>query len=281
MSEEINYKRAVEQLLEIDTFFTEDLAVKGKALNISVVGGEISQSAQSQPPKAISGSPLPKRAVAVIMEEKMPNLELNENMTPEQALERIAEQIKLCNQCEISNTRQNAVPGEGNPEADIVFVGEAPGADEDRTGKPFVGRAGQLLTKIIAAMGLSREQVFICNTLKCRPPENRDPKTNEKQTCRHFLQNQLGVIKPKVIVALGSHAAREVLQTDEPIGKLRGKFHEITLTGCEEKIKVMPTYHPAYLLRNYSPDNRKRVWEDMQTVMQLLGLKAPESKSEE
>ena len=135
----------------------------------------------------------------------------------------------------------------------------------------------ELLTKIITAMGLKREQVYICNTLKCRPPENRDPLTSEKDACRHFLLSQIEIIKPKVIVALGSHAAKELLNTDESIGKLRGVFHEYKTSPGAAPIKLMPTYHPAYLLRNYSPDNRRRVWEDMQLVMAELGLKLPKN----
>ncbi len=279
MSEVTNFNRAIEQLLELDTFFTSDFAV-----NYPVSGtyddaeaglehkGDVGSDAADSLGNGARQGALNASPVAFKRDDFVT---VGVYMTKQQAMEEIASRVRECRKCAISGTRQNAVPGEGCAEAEIVFVGEAPGADEDRSGKPFVGRAGQLLTKIITAMGLTREQVFICNTLKCRPPENRDPQSEEKNSCRHFLENQLTVIKPKVIVALGSHAAKELLQTDEKIGKLRGKFHQYKPSEDSEAIKVMPTYHPAYLLRNYSPDNRRRVWEDIQTVMDMLGLEKP------
>lgn len=193
-------------------------------------------------------------------------------------LEKTAQECKKCKKCQIGTQRQNAVPGEGSDCARIVFVGEAPGADEDEQGRPFVGRAGKLLTKIITAMGLDREDVFICNILKCRPPGNRDPKTEEIQNCLGFLQKQLEIIEPEVIIALGAHAARTLLDTDETIGKLRGKFHEYHTSPGKKAIKMMATYHPAYLLRSYSPGNRRKVWMDMQQVLNELGMPIPEKK---
>jgi uracil-DNA glycosylase len=189
----------------------------------------------------------------------------------------IAEEVRNCCCCGLGKTRKNAVPGEGNPNAQIVFVGEAPGADEDEQGRPFVGRAGQLLDKIIAAMGLQRKDVFICNVLKCRPPENRDPKPDEIISCIHFLEKQLEIIKPEIIVALGAHAARTLLKSNDSIGQLRGKFLNYYTASGYGPIKLMATYHPAYLLRNYSDDNRRRVWEDMQKVMRELGMPVPKS----
>ncbi len=185
----------------------------------------------------------------------------------------IANDIEQCCCCEIGKSRTNPVPGEGNPHAKLVFVGEAPGADEDTQGRPFVGRAGKLLTNMISAMGLERKDVFICNILKCRPPENRDPKPDEIIKCSPFLNRQLEIIKPHVIVALGAHAAKTLLKTTQPIGKLRGQFLDYYTHDGAEPIKLMPTYHPSYLLRNYSVDNRKRVWQDLQKVMDHLGLK--------
>ena len=149
-----------------------------------------------------------------------------------------------------------------------MFIGEAPGADEDEQGKPFVGRAGQLLTKIIEAMGLKREDVYIANMLKCRPPENRPPQPDEMAACHSFLQRQIEMIKPQVICTLGKHASQGVLKTETPITKLRGRFQDF------HGIKLMPTYHPAYLLRN--PAEKKTVWEDMQQIMAVLGLKKKE-----
>lgn len=191
------------------------------------------------------------------------------------SLSEIADRVQKCRKCAIGSTRLNAVPGDGSPTARLVFVGEAPGADEDEQGLPFVGRAGQLLEKMIVAMGLARSEVFICNTLKCRPPENRDPKPDEIANCMPFLKKQLAAIRPEVIVALGAHAARTLLDTDQPIGQMRGQFHEYRFSDELPPAKLMPTYHPSYLLRNYSDDNRRRVWEDLQKVMKEMGLEPP------
>lgn len=191
-------------------------------------------------------------------------------------LKQIAEEVNACRKCQLGNLRKNPVPGEGNPQAQIVFVGEGPGADEDAQGRPFVGRSGQLLDKIIIAMGLKRSDVYICNIVKCRPPENREPRPEEIISCLPFLKRQLGLIRPKVIVALGAPAAKTLLETNKPIGQLRGKFHDFNFDDFSPPIKLMPTFHPAYLLRNYSDDNRRKVWEDMKTVLAELGLPIPE-----
>ena len=196
----------------------------------------------------------------------------------EDSLEKIAVEVRLCRKCEIGSVRTNAVPGQGNPKARLMFVGEAPGADEDQQGLAFVGRAGKLLTDIIIAMGLTREEVFIGNVIKCRPPGNRDPKLDEIGNCWPYLKRQLELIQPEVIVALGAHAAKTLLNTTDAIGKLRGQFHEYKFSDDLPPAKLMPTYHPAYLLRNYSYDNRKRVWEDMMKVLKELGLPVPKKK---
>ena len=177
-------------------------------------------------------------------------------------LEDIREELGDCRRCPLHQGRNNLVFGEGNPNTDLVFVGEAPGADEDIQGRPFVGRAGQLLTKIIEAMGLTREEIYICNILKCRPPGNRNPKSEEIEACEPFLIKQLQAIKPKVICALGTFATHTLLGTNVPISALRGRFHSY------QEIKFMPTYHPAYLLRN--PGAKKQVWEDVQMIMKAL-----------
>jgi len=187
-------------------------------------------------------------------------------------LEKIAEQVKKCFKCGLESSRTNTVPGEGNPNARIMFIGEAPGADEDAQGRPFVGRAGQLLDKIIEACGLKRSDVFIGNILKCRPPENRDPRAEEIISCLPYLQRQIEIIEPEIIVALGAHAARTLLNTTKSIGQLRGQFHEYYAGISRPPIKLMATYHTAYLLRNYTPENRRRVWEDMKKVLVELGL---------
>ncbi len=191
-------------------------------------------------------------------------------------LEKIADEVRRCRKCELGSSRTKAVPGEGNPRARLMFVGEAPGADEDVQGKPFVGRAGQLLDKVIAAMGLRRNDVFIGNVLKCRPPNNRDPRAEEIISCQPYLQSQIELINPEIIVALGAHAARTLLNSTKSIGQLRGKFHEYHLGIGKPPIKLLATYHTAYLLRNYSPENRRRVWEDMKKVLAELGLPVPE-----
>ncbi|TFG48048.1 MAG: uracil-DNA glycosylase [Candidatus Brocadiia bacterium] len=192
-------------------------------------------------------------------------------------LKNLAADIDRCRKCELGSLRKNSVPGQGNPAAMIMFVGEGPGADEDDQGLPFVGRAGQLLDKIIVAMGLKRSQVYICNIIKCRPPENRDPKPDEIASCLPYLQKQIELIQPEIIVALGAHSARTLLGSPKPIGELRGRFIEYYPGLDKPPIKLMPTYHPAYLLRNYSDDNRLRVWEDMKKVLQELGLPIPQS----
>jgi len=168
-----------------------------------------------------------------------------------------------CTRCKLHALgRRQIVFGVGNPEADLMFVGEAPGADEDIQGFPFVGRAGQLLTKIIEAIDLKREDVYIANVIKCRPPGNRNPEQDEVETCEPFLFRQIDVIKPKVIVALGTFAARALLRTLDPISRLRGRVYDY------RGAKLIPTFHPAYLLRN--PASKREVWEDMKVVRKLL-----------
>ncbi len=190
-------------------------------------------------------------------------------------LKKIGIEAAKCTRCEPGQSRAKIVPGEGNPNTRVVFVGEAPGADEDAQGRPFVGRSGKLLEKIINAMGFMRQDIYICNILKCRPPKNRPPKREEIELCLPFLQRQLEIIQPEIIVALGASAAHALLKTKKPIGELRGKFHEYYTSEDAEPIKLMPTYHPAYLLRNYSVDNRRRVWQDMQKVVAELGIELP------
>ena len=179
------------------------------------------------------------------------------------ALAELEKEFKNCVLCGLSRTRTQVVFGTGSPEAALMFVGEAPGFDEDQRGEPFVGQAGQLLTRIIAAMGLRREDVYIANCLKCRPPNNRSPLPTEIVTCKPILLRQIEIIRPRVLCALGKFAAQTLLQTEEPISRLRGKFREF------EGAKLMPTFHPAYLLRN--PGDKKLVWQDMQLVMKELG----------
>ncbi|MFB3894607.1 MAG: uracil-DNA glycosylase family protein [Phycisphaerae bacterium] len=196
------------------------------------------------------------------------------------ALAALAEQhIKTCRACILHAQRRQAVPGEGDPCAQLVFVGEGPGEEEDRTGRPFVGRAGQLLDKMIAAMGLRREQVYICNVVKCRPPGNRTPEPAERVTCMPYLVRQLQIIAPKVIVALGNPAMQTLLDTREGITRMRGNWQKLGPIGEGlAGIPVMPTFHPAFILRSYNEDTRGKVWSDLQKVMELLGLRKPGKK---
>jgi uracil-DNA glycosylase family 4 len=184
-------------------------------------------------------------------------------LTPIDALAAVRADIGDCTRCKLhTQGRSQVVFGVGNPEADLMFVGEAPGADEDVQGVPFVGRAGQLLTKIIEAIGMKREDVYIANVIKCRPPQNRNPEPDEVDTCEPFLFRQIDIIKPKVIVALGKFGAQTLLKTLEPISKLRGRVFEYRGS------KLIPTFHPAYLLRN--PSSKREVWEDMKLARKLL-----------
>ncbi len=195
---------------------------------------------------------------------------------PDQSVSRpdltaVREQLGDCRRCGLCETRNKIVFGVGDANAPLMFIGEAPGADEDRKGEPFVGRAGQLLDRMIGAMGWTRESVYIANVLKCRPPGNRDPKPAEVEQCKPFLFRQIEAIQPKVIVTLGKPAAHLVLNTRAPISALRGRFQQF------RGVPVMPTFHPAYLLR--SPDRKRYAWEDLQQVMvelERVGVSAPQ-----
>ncbi len=189
------------------------------------------------------------------------------------ALDAVQSEVAACTLCdELAATRTQTVFGVGNPMARLVFLGEAPGADEDRLGEPFVGRAGQLLTDIIEkGMGLKRDDVYILNVLKCRPPGNRNPSTIEAENCKPFLDRQLEIIQPEYICCLGTIAAQNLLATKQAIGKLRGKFHSYG------DAKVLATYHPAYLLRN--PSAKKQVWEDMKLLMREMGIDFPNTSN--
>lgn len=178
------------------------------------------------------------------------------------ALNALRQQIGDCQRCKLSKCRKNIVFGAGSANSRIVFVGEGPGRDEDLQGEPFVGRAGQLLTKMIKAMGYKREEVYIANIIKCRPPDNRNPEDDEIRSCYPYLAEQLKIIKPAVIIALGKFAAQTLLATETRISRLRGHFHQY------QGIPLMPTYHPAYLLRNEG--SKREAWEDLKQVMKLL-----------
>ena len=181
-------------------------------------------------------------------------------------LEELKRQVSKCELCELHRSRTQTVFGIGHPAADWLIIGEAPGVDEDRKGEPFVGRAGQLLTNMLRAIGLAREEVFIANILKCRPPNNRDPKQEEIEKCRPYLRQQIELIKPKIILAVGRIAAQSLLNTDTPIGRLRGKRFSYEDT----EIPLIATYHPAYLLR--SPQQKRKAWEDLKFALEIKDL---------
>ena len=185
-------------------------------------------------------------------------------MSRRETLAALENEFKDCQRCPLGRTRTKIVFGGGNPEARLMFVGEAPGFDEDRQGLPFVGAAGQLLTKIILAMKLDRDKVYIANCLKCRPPGNRSPLPEEIDTCHPILKRQIEIIRPKVICALGKFAAQALLKNQEPISRMRGRFFDL------DGIRVLPTFHPAYLLRN--PADKKLVWQDMRLIMRELNI---------
>jgi len=199
------------------------------------------------------------------LEQVRSRMETAKGVKNESSLSDLEQAWAGCTRCRLAETRKRLVFGEGDSGAELVFIGEGPGRDEDLLGRPFVGRAGELLTRIIGAMGLRRDQVYITNVVKCRPPGNRNPLPDEMEACNPCLTKQLELIHPKVVCALGAVASRALLETQAPITVLRGRFHS---TGA---YPVFPTYHPAFLLRNSS--KKREVWEDMQQIMEFLGIK--------
>jgi len=225
-----------------------------------------------------------KSAVAARVADRniMPVLPSNPEQAitdPVAALKLIREDLGDCTRCKLHKGRTQIVFGVGNPYADLMFVGEGPGADEDAQGAPFVGRAGQLLNNMIKAMGIRREDVYIANVVKCRPPGNRTPERDESETCSPFLMRQIAVIKPKVVVALGAVAAKNLLATNASMSELRGRFYDFMPSGARSSdpswqgTKLAVTYHPAFLLRD--PRQKGEAWKDLQMVMKYLGLDPP------
>ncbi len=224
---------------------------------VSRAGTTARASAPSSVASPAAAPPLPVELFA-----KYPGLEKTST------LDELREFIGECSRCKLAPLRKNLVYGVGNPNAQLMFVGEAPGAEEDARGEPFVGRAGQLLTDIIErGMGLRRSDVYICNVIKCRPPENRNPEPDEVASCEPFLFRQIEIVKPRAIVGLGTFAVQAVLKVKTPISKLRGNWHEF------RGVRFMPTFHPAYLLRN--PSDKRLVWADIQEVMKFLDMPIP------
>jgi uracil-DNA glycosylase family 4 len=237
---------------------------------VSAVGAGRPQPSRENPPepaKLSAGAPTEagRSAAAAPIESLYRYAGLEKTLD----LGALSEFIGDCQRCKLAPCRTNLVFGVGNPRAELMFVGEAPGADEDLRGEPFVGRAGQLLTDIIErGMGMTRAEVYICNVIKCRPPENRNPEPDEVAACEPFLFRQIDIVQPKVIVGLGTFAVQAVLKLKTPISKLRGVWHEV------RGVKMMPTFHPAYLLRN--PADKRLVWADIQEVMKVLGRTIPQ-----
>jgi uracil-DNA glycosylase family 4 len=255
-------------------------------LDISSVSTHSNVIPREEPPlpKPVRKLELPKAASLAAPLTTTPKISLPPLPTPagpslfesidkiaDDTLLKIRENLGECTRCKLHSTRHKIVFGDGNPKAELVFVGEGPGADEDAQGLPFVGRAGRLLTQMIEAMGLQRKDVYICNVVKCRPPENRQPEEDEVSTCSPFLLRQIDTIAPKVIVCLGAVAAKTLLQTNRGISQFRGEWLEF------RGRKLLATYHPAYLLRN--PPAKSEVWKDLQKVMAVLGLEVKKGKS--
>ncbi len=247
----------------------------------SVRKSEESASPQPDPSVSTAASPAAPNATAplsLLQPDALAAPQIETHYTREQKIPLLAEldakQVKPCTRCRLCETRKNTVFGEGDPDAKIFFIGEGPGENEDIQGRPFVGRAGELLNKMIAGMGLRREQVFIANIVKCRPPDNRVPAPDEVATCTPYLIRQLEIIHPKVIVTLGLPASKYMLESRLSMGKLRGQWHNW------RGIKLMPTYHPAFLLRSYTEENRAAVWSDLKQVMAEVGLPIPSRQRE-
>jgi uracil-DNA glycosylase family 4 len=227
---------------------------------------KVPMAASSATPAKVT-SPVP---VIPVVAPSGPSLFDSVNKVQDDTLLKIREDIGDCTRCKLHKGRNKIVFGDGNPKAQLVFIGEGPGADEDAQGLPFVGRAGKLLTQMIEAMGLQRKDVYICNVVKCRPPENRPPEPDEVEVCSQYLLRQIDAINPKVLVCLGAVAAKTLLETNRGITQFRGQWLEW------RGRKLMATYHPAYLLRN--PNAKGEVWKDLQKVMAELGLQAPKKK---
>jgi uracil-DNA glycosylase len=242
-----------EELRELVARVRTHLALRGRSGLLGVSRGASSRRAAAEPvgrlPEPDAALPLSDRALGLL---------------------RVREELGDCQRCKLAAGRKNLVFGIGNPNAHLVFVGEGPGAEEDERGEPFVGKAGQLLTKMIEAMGYARADVYICNVVKCRPPGNRNPEPDEIAACEPFLQAQLAAIGPRMVVALGKFAVQCLLRDDAPISRLRGQFRQY------QGIALMPTFHPAYLLRD--PSKKKEAWQDLKAVMAALkqmGLEPP------
>ncbi|MEQ8765550.1 MAG: uracil-DNA glycosylase [Planctomycetota bacterium] len=252
---------ALRRHVELEKLFGQTDARKPEPRPVPSAAEIPREAAQPEPMREASKAPESSRKASAPREPLAPAT--NEIIIPpEIALQDVREEANACTRCRLAETRTNVVFGEGSLSAQVMFVGEGPGADEDEQGRPFVGKAGQLLTKIIESIQLRREDVYIANVLKCRPPNNRDPRPDEVACCIGYLKRQIAIIRPVVICTLGSHAARAVLGVTRGVTSLRGKVHH--WQGCQ----VVPTWHPAYLLRN--PPAKRDTWDDIRLVKRLL-----------
>lgn len=254
--------RDSEELLRLAAGLRTHLDLRARSGLLGVPAAKMGRTTTTDPPAAgpvASGAAVDAPATTALTARGAEGLRL--------VREELREGEGDCRRCKLCQGRTNLVFGVGNPDAHLVFVGEGPGADEDAQGEPFVGKAGQLLNKMIEAMGYAREDVYICNVVKCRPPGNRNPEPDEIEACEPFLKKQLAAIRPQMIVTLGKFAAQCLLRDDAPISRLRGTFRTY------EGIQLMPTFHPAYLLRN--PAAKREVWADLQLVLKHLGRSLP------
>lgn len=254
-------------LLGIDVVPVSDRVID--VPNIAPQGGAMvpDDAAESlAPPHGVIPQTPPRGSLFVAPAAPRTTLDREAKLNVLQAMD--TDEVKPCRKCGLCEGRTNTVFGEGDADAKLMFIGEGPGQTEDETGRPFVGKAGELLDKMIVAMGLTREQVYIANVVKCRPPNNRAPLPTEVDACWDYLRRQVEAINPRVIVTLGGPATNRILMTEKGITAIRGAWSQCTLFN--PPIPVMPTFHPAFLLRSYTPDNRKKVWADLQQVMGLL-----------
>lgn len=269
-------RRRLRQFLETDAL----LGVETVPVSARRIVAARAPAAASVESTAKTAAPSPDAAA---MHDRSSTFRGRPPATPEEPVDRESKlalltemeekEVRGCTKCALCESRTQTVFGEGDVDAEIVFIGEGPGQTEDETGRPFVGRAGQLLDKMITAMGFSRESVYIANVVKCRPPGNRTPQVEEVAACRSYLLRQLAWIRPKAIVTLGGPATKLILDTTEGITRIRGQWAEFR--EVEPAIPVMPTFHPAYLLRNYNKDTRGKVWSDLVAVLEHLGLEPP------
>ncbi len=267
LEEKFRKRLAFYQDIGIDLFYRDRFPQQTASVAEEITLPKPAQ--KQQPAKPVSATPQPTPKLNVLPRPSDVSLFESTNKIADDSLPRILADIGDCTRCKLHRGRNKLVFGDGNPNAQLVFVGEGPGRDEDAQGLPFVGRAGKLLNQMIEAMGLQRKDVYICNIVKCRPPENRAPEKDEVEICSPFLFRQLDTIAPKVIVCLGSVAAQTLLETNRGISQFRGQW--LDFRGR----KLMATYHPAYLLRN--PSAKGEVWKDLQKVMAVLGLQGKKS----